>query len=287
MVDKQKRRVVVLGMHRSGTSAVTRILNLLGLALCRQEDLYTEWDNPAGHWESRSLIRMNERILRVCGGTWQRPPRLDPGWEKHDRVERLRGEARATFAMAYPSDEWVWKDPRTSLTFPFWQPLIGAAAVLLVLRDPAAVAASLEHRDLLRSRVAAGLWERYMRSAMQVSAGLPVVVVRFDELIGDPAAGVAKLVRDFARVGVPLVGDQALACGSIKLELASRVDGHIKLTRAQRRLVEVTDALPEVSSSFRTPRLPAESLRLRWMFAARWRALARGGAGRAPASRLA
>ncbi len=62
------RSVVVLGMHRSGTSVLTRVINLLGLQLCREDDIYTAPDNPTGHWESVSLVAFNNRLIDVLGG---------------------------------------------------------------------------------------------------------------------------------------------------------------------------------------------------------------------------
>lgn len=73
------RPVVVLGMHRSGTSAVTRVVNLLGLPLCRRDDLYLAADNPAGHWESTSVVGVNDALLAEMGGPCWAPPVLLSG----------------------------------------------------------------------------------------------------------------------------------------------------------------------------------------------------------------
>ena len=62
------RGVMVVGMHRSGTSAVTRVINLLGVPLGRADDIYSAEDNPSGHWESRQLCAVDNLILRVFGG---------------------------------------------------------------------------------------------------------------------------------------------------------------------------------------------------------------------------
>ena len=113
--------IIVLGMHRSGTSAVTRIVNLLGAGLGPDDDLLTEFDNPAGHWESIRLNRCNDRILAAFGRSWDFPPWLDPGWEHSPRATRLLPDMAETFTGVYSSDPWVWKDPRTCLTLPLWR----------------------------------------------------------------------------------------------------------------------------------------------------------------------
>src|ERR1700693_2046654 len=69
--------VYVLGMHRSGTSATTRVLNLMGLPVCQGGDLVQQVKgNPKGHWESATLVRFNDAILRSWGAAWWCPPPL-------------------------------------------------------------------------------------------------------------------------------------------------------------------------------------------------------------------
>src|ERR1700734_2392312 len=75
------RPVVVLGMHRSGTSVVARIINLLGLPLCRDDDILSGPDNPTGYWESGSLVKFNDRLLKMFGGSWVFPPAMSRNWE--------------------------------------------------------------------------------------------------------------------------------------------------------------------------------------------------------------
>lgn len=65
------RAVCVLGMHRSGTSLITRVLNLLGVYLGPEEHLITaNADNPKGFWEHDLFKRRNDEILERLGGTW-------------------------------------------------------------------------------------------------------------------------------------------------------------------------------------------------------------------------
>src|SRR5687768_10874208 len=105
--------VFVLGMHRSGTSAATRLVNLLGVPTCIDEDLSpTKADNPRGHWESESLTALNERLLDALGCDWSCPPRLEQGWENDSALEQLVAEAAVLFPTIFPTEQWVWKDPR-------------------------------------------------------------------------------------------------------------------------------------------------------------------------------
>ena len=74
----RKSPIIVLGMHRSGTSLLTRALMECGLYLGEEGDLVSphEADNPEGYWEHKQVVSINDRILGIFGGTDQRPPNL-------------------------------------------------------------------------------------------------------------------------------------------------------------------------------------------------------------------
>lgn len=254
-------RVVVLGMHRSGTSAATRVLNLLGSPVA--VDLYEGKHNPAGYWESAGLIDVNDRLLAAAGATWQRP-RLPAMWEWSSSVRALEGEAKQVFARAHPMASWVWKDPRTCLTFPIWRRLLGNVQVLLVLRDPASVAASLAQRQRWPLGPAIALWERYLRSAIAAAQGLPLVCVRCEDLVEDPQPTVRWLQASFADLGVELSGDPEVAAASIKANLQHYGGQTARLSRRQRALHLAADAMVGVHRAFDPPDLGRETRLLRF-----------------------
>lgn len=259
--------VVVLGMHRSGTSAVTRVVNLLGPSLCREGDLLTGPGNPAGHWESVSLVAFNDRLLAAFGGTATNPAPMADGWESLEPAARLRGEAGAVFERAHPSPAWVWKDPRTCLTLPFWRAVWRSAPVaVFVHREPLEVALSLQRRDGLGRGHCLALWERHVRAALLGARGLPLAVVHFGELMADPANAVARLRADLADLGVRVPGDPGQAARFISHSLgtsrreAQRLAGSPDATGAQRRLLSVVGSLPSRSARFVPPDLGPESV---------------------------
>jgi hypothetical protein len=121
--------IVVLGMHRSGTSSLAAMLVAAGGVL--HGDSLRNWDNPGGHFEAAALVRLNEDVLAASGGHWLRPP-PKVAWSAAQAAERdrLLGVRGA-----------VWKDPRALLVWPFWA---GADARFVgVVRHPLAVARSL------------------------------------------------------------------------------------------------------------------------------------------------
>jgi hypothetical protein len=246
--------VVVLGMHRSGTSAVSRILNLLGADVGPESDLLTEFDNPTGHWESKTLVACNDRILAAFGRSWDFPPWLAPGWEFTEPASRLVPELSEAFASVYGSSPWVWKDPRTCLTFPLWRRVLGSEArVVLVFRDPGAVVASVRRRDGIPSLYTVGLWHHYVRAAVQASAGLPVVCLRFEDLVASPVAAVRALADDVSALGVDLPGDPESAAASMQGDLVHGPEASWLVRRLTSRTVDVLGALPRRSDEFRPP----------------------------------
>ncbi|MDA8185938.1 MAG: sulfotransferase [Actinomycetota bacterium] len=241
--------IVVLGMHRSGTSVVTRVLNLLGARLGPESDFVHGPGNP-DHWESQSLVACNDEILLRFGGSWDVPPDLRPGWERSADAAPLLARMRQAFGAVYPpgAEPWVWKDPRTCLTLPLWQQVLGPVAVVLVLRDPSAVIGSLRHRDNSSRLENLALWEHYTRSAVANAAGLPVVVVNFEALSSDPPAAVRGLVASLADVGVHLGGSDSDAAAVVGVAANRRVPAVTDLFG--RRLRRAVMSLPPSSPCF-------------------------------------
>jgi hypothetical protein len=237
-------------MHRSGTSALTRILNLLGFPLCVPDDLYSEWDNPHGHWESQTVIDVNDALLRQFRGNWFRPPMLGAGWENDTAVRALASEASVRFAEVHPTDDWVVKDPRMCLTFPFWRNIIQPTAIVLATRAPAPVALSILRRDHLRPRIGLGLWERYTRAALEACAGFPTVVVHHEEILRDPRVGITKLARSLAEIGIEVGADHGAAVASIDGAVRSKSVPQIRLTNAQKWLLTLVENLQPAYAAF-------------------------------------
>lgn len=246
--------VVVLGMHRSGTSAVSRIMNLLGADLGPESDLLTEYDNPAGHWESRSLVACNDRILDAFGRSWDFPPWLAPGWEYSERASQLVPELTEAFRAVFRSSPWVWKDPRTCLTFPLWRRVIGdEPTVVIVFRAPGAVVTSVKRRDGIPSLYTVGLWHHYVRSAVTGAGGLPVVCLQFEDLVASPVNTVEALVDDLGALGLTLPGDPAAAAASMQGALVHGDATSPLVRRLTSSTVELLRDLPRRSQKFEPP----------------------------------
>jgi hypothetical protein len=192
-----QRIICVLGMHRSGTSLVTRIVNLLGVELGIPADgLFTGEDNVTGYWEHAGIVGINEQILARFGGCWEAPPQFPPGWEYDPRLADLRCQARAIIEKFAGVKQWGWKDPRTCLTLPFWQALVTQPiAYVICMRSPLDVAASLEKRNGFAFEKSVGLWLAYMQSAIEHAALRPQLVVFYDDFLGDEERALRSLAQ--------------------------------------------------------------------------------------------
>jgi hypothetical protein len=187
--------VLVVGMHRSGTSALAGALGQLGFALPAHGDLVTgRPDNPV-HNESRALNVLDDAVLEAAGGTWSAPPPLDEGWERAPAVIDVLGRAPDACRRAFPDDGAVaWKDPRLCLLLSLWRNLLPPPVTpVLLWRSPLAVARSLGTRQGFTVSHGLALWERYNRAALAQLAGSAAFVVDYEQLRRAPRQTIGEL----------------------------------------------------------------------------------------------
>ncbi len=191
--------IVVLGMHRSGTSAITGVLHLMGISVGAADDrMPPDESNVGGYWESGLLTDFQELLLRRLGGSWDAPPPLAEGWERSLSLLPFLGRGRRIVRKVFGTERvWAWKDPRTSLLLPFWQRALRMRVLTVVIhRNPLEVARSLEARDGLTRTQALRLWETYNRALLANARGLPALVVAYEDLVADPLA-VARMLHGY------------------------------------------------------------------------------------------
>jgi hypothetical protein len=205
--------VVILGMARSGTSAVAQLLALLGVQLGPPEALLPPaGENAKGFFEHRGIVGINKALLERMGGSWSRPPRLPDGWQRDAGLEDLRARARELIAADFGGRSegalggaplWGFKDPRTSLTLPFWDELLREhggdgrpgrdVRYVICHRRPLDSARSLEKRDGIRLDDGVALWTRYTAAALAHTAGRPRILIGYEQLFADRQALVGEL----------------------------------------------------------------------------------------------
>lgn len=192
---------LVLGMHRSGTSLLTRLLRCLD-AQTTDRLVDPMPDNPKGFFEDRDIYEFHENALMpALGATWD-SVRL-PNWAAMDNQtgRSLHKQALHILQRNYHWDQTAWtiKDPRFMILLPFWLPLLermfAKVNFVLALRDPKEVAASLLHRNNLTAKHAEDLFAHYWLSALSILELENCIRVDFAHLIHDPKGALNRVAN--------------------------------------------------------------------------------------------
>lgn len=229
--------VVVLGMHRSGTSLAAKAVEVLGVGLGD-----TLWgprgeDNPTGYWEDRDVVDLNERLLGRVGSAWKSLATPDEAVWSAPALDDLRREAAVLLEarLARYGGAWGFKDPRTARALPFWKSAFGAlgieASYVLTVRSPVDVAASLTRRDDLPALQSHVLWLEHMHGALSGTAGERRCIVDYDALVEQPEA---QLRRMAGALGLEVTNAVASAITDFA---AGFVSGELRHNRAAIRVI--------------------------------------------------
>lgn len=181
--------LVVLGMHRSGTSALTGTLQRLGFH-AGNEPLAANEYNEKGYFEDAKIVAANEALLGCLGRSWSDVRLLPSGWDHDPSTEEIRAQLpvvhRAAFDLNMP---WVMKDPRLCRLLPLWgavfSELIGQQGYLILLRHPQAVVRSLARRDGMLEQRAYALYALYLLEAERHTRADRRAVVKYVDLLQD------------------------------------------------------------------------------------------------------
>ena len=198
----KKRIFVILGMHRSGTSAMARGLKALSIELGDNLLPPVEGNNDRGFWEDRDIYRLNERLLAKSGSGWDRLASIDEPLLLNDAFAAERREAAVLLdGKTSRAPFFGFKDPRTSVLLPFWKCVFEDLGLeqsyIVAVRNPFEVAESLHKRDKLDTTLGLGLWLKYSWSAILNSAGKPRIAVSYSRLMEDPGGELGRLADAF------------------------------------------------------------------------------------------
>lgn len=222
---------VVAGMHRSGTSAMARLLSLAGGAL-PGDIIQPGPDNPTGFWEPADMVGLNDRILASVGSRWDDVfgHRVGPAvWERRGHYLE---EARAFIAR---NDDGasvsVLKDPRASLMIRFWDQALRAEGqqpvYVIMVRHPLEVAASIVARGNASEATAVMAWAACMLAVERDTRGLARVFVDYDALLTDWRGAMAR---------IQAAGGDSLASPTPEVE--ARIDDFLSADRRHHRANE-------------------------------------------------
>ena len=194
----RKVGIIVAGMHRAGTSATARVINLLGADITKDLMPGEPSINERGFWESEAIAGIHDRLLHGLGSSWDDPMPLPDRWLETEAARaakyRLAAELQKDFAA---SRVFVTKDPRVSRVLPLWLSMFDDISVeplvVIPFRNPLEVANSLGKRDHFPLGKSLLLFVRSYLDTELESRGLKRIFVHYQDLIEDRRAFTAAL----------------------------------------------------------------------------------------------
>jgi hypothetical protein len=173
------------------------VLEQLGLEIGPRHSLIATNldDNPHGYLEQRAFVELADELLGALGGRASLPAPAQSGWHLDARFAEQRARAAELAASTFEAAPWGWKDPRAALLLPFWRSVMPDLRVLICVRNPAEVTASMMRRNAHAFDYGHWLrtWLRYTADALADSAGASRMVVLYDDLLAAPESEARRL----------------------------------------------------------------------------------------------
>ncbi|WP_054658945.1 sulfotransferase family protein [Stenotrophomonas pictorum] len=237
--------IVVLGMHRSGTSALAGTFSQLGLRLGDELMPATADANPKGYFEHVRVVQAHDRLLAAFGMDWADPRPLPESWLRHPAALRARAELEPLLAqLLAEGGTVVVKDPRACRFVPLWRELLESLGVqahfAFIARHPVEVAASLRRRDDMSEYRAGLLSLAYQLEAEQATRGASRVFLTYEALIADWRGQVARCRHAF---GAGVLPEEDMAA-------AAEVDGFLDAQLRNHHAVDAFALDPDVLAAY-------------------------------------
>lgn len=170
--------IIILGMHRSGTSCLTGCLKNSGLHLgdVSESNKY----NKKGNQENKEVFRLNEEVLNYNNGGWNKPPIEELKWSDNHATKRNQILQNYNKLLK----PWGIKDPRMLITYDFWKDHLPKHAIVGSFRHPVAVAKSLTARKhpklAMTFENALSLWKIYNEKLIELYEQIKFPIINFD-----------------------------------------------------------------------------------------------------------
>jgi len=200
IIHKQKV-VCALGMHRSGTSMTTRILNLMGVFLGKADKMVPaiKNENPEGFWEHIEIVNIHEEILRELDSSWESTKPLPGNWWELPNIKKYKIKM-LDLVKRECSDVSIWgfKDPRTCIMLPLWKEIFEILDVefmfIIPIRNPIDVANSLIKREGFSLNHSIRLWYYYMINILKETKDCKRIFIQYDDMIENIDLNLMKLM---------------------------------------------------------------------------------------------
>jgi hypothetical protein len=187
-----KKIVIVLGMHRSGTSVFTGILNKMGLPLGENLMKPTK-DNPKGYFENMDFYHFNEMVLRECNSSWYDVSNLT---EEKILKEEYKNILKSIIKKYNNYDIFGVKDPRICVLLPLYEKVCGELGIkieyVLITRDKESIINSINKRDGYSKEIVSKLIDSYLTIPFEKKTTLKL---SYEDIIDNPNTTI-KIILD-------------------------------------------------------------------------------------------
>ena len=223
-LDEKSARpaLFVLGMHRSGTSAITGALRHCDVWVGEEKELTeANVENPQGFWERRDMRDLCDQMLHTAGADWWKLSNFDPKAIPRAALTEQRRNFEKIVSELDNYQAWVIKEPRLCLLMPVLRHYVKNPVCIHIHRNPLEVARSLQTRNGFSISAGLALWEVYNLHALRASEGLPRISLSYEALMQYPVETLNALVKELDGLGGghPIKPDSGLIERFIDLDL--------------------------------------------------------------------
>ena len=223
-LDEKSARpaLFVLGMHRSGTSAITGALRHCDVWVGEEKELTeANVENPQGFWERRDMRDLCDQMLHTAGADWWKLSNFDPKAIPRAALTEQRRNFEKIVSELDNYQAWVIKEPRLCLLMPVLRHYVKNPVCIHIHRNPLEVARSLQTRNGFSISAGLALWEVYNLHALRASEGLPRISLSYESLMQYPVETLNALVKELDGLGGghPIKPDSGLIERFIDLDL--------------------------------------------------------------------
>jgi hypothetical protein len=202
-VTGERRALVVVGMHRSGTSATAGVLNLLGASLPKAVMPAVLGANDVGFFEPSRIVEIHDELLAAAGSFWHDTSPVPDAWFRSPPARAFGRTLKATYLEEYgDAPLTVLKDPRLCRLLPLWRAILASLNVtplfVIPFRHPVEVAASLARLHGFSPRKSHVLWLQHVLLAEHESRGCSRAFLSYEGMMADPRNALARLGQDLA-----------------------------------------------------------------------------------------
>ena len=203
-LDEKSARpaLFVLGMHRSGTSAITGALRHCDVWVGEEKELTeANAENPQGFWERRDMRDLCDRMLHSAGADWWKIANFDPKAIPRAAQDEQRRKFERIVSELDKFQAWVIKEPRLCLLLPVLRHYVNNPVCVHIYRNPLEVARSLQARNGFSISAGLALWEVYNLHALKASEGLARISLSYEVLMQHPVETLNALVKELEGPG--------------------------------------------------------------------------------------